>query len=75
MQGSTADEHPLERTEGWEKVAQREESFEVRELGHQAQLRMKRDTTFVLMTSETLSSDQLAEIAARLEPAPDQSEV
>ncbi|WP_459960711.1 hypothetical protein, partial [Mycobacterium avium] len=36
----------------------------------QAQAHVERDGTFVVLSSETLSSDQLASLAAGLKPAP-----
>jgi hypothetical protein len=38
--------------------------------GPQAQAHIERDGTFVFLSSETLNSDRLATIAARLKPAP-----
>jgi hypothetical protein len=39
-------------------------------LGPPAQAHLERDGTFVILTSETLNSDQLANLAAGLKPAP-----
>ncbi|MBI2699734.1 hypothetical protein [Mycobacterium sp.] len=44
-------------------------------LGSQAQAHVERDGTLVILTSATFSSDQLAEIAACLKPAPTTNDI
>ncbi len=74
-QTSATEEHPLQSTKGWEQVARDSSVFEVRSPGYQTQLRLERGGTYVLMTSGTLSTDRLADLAARLIAAPEQSEI
>ncbi len=74
-QRSLADPDSFADTEGWQKVDREGMSLDVRHEGHQSELRLEREGTAVLMTSSTLSTDQLADLAVSLVPAPEQSEI
>lgn len=78
---SAASDQPLEWREqltsgdGWEDVIREGAAVRVRKPGPQAQAHLERDGTFVFLMSETLTSEQLAAIAAGLKPAPSTSSI
>ncbi len=74
-QRTLADSDAFADTEGWKHIDRDGVSLDVRHEAHQSELRLERDGTAVLMTSGTLSTDQLADLAAGLIPAPEQSEI
>lgn len=74
--GSIYDE--LTRGDGGDEVVQNGTAIHVTKPGapgHQVQAHLERDGTFVFLMSETLTSEQLATIAAGLRPAPGTSSI
>jgi hypothetical protein len=63
------------RNYGWRTIDHNGAAVQVRTPGPQAQAYIERDRTFVFLTSETLSGDQLATIAAGLKPAPSRTSI
>jgi len=61
--------------ENWQEVARDGTSVKVRPAeSPQAQAQIERDGTFVFLTSDNLTGDQIATIAASLRPAPSASQ-
>jgi hypothetical protein len=56
--------------DGWRTITHDGTAVQVRRGGPQSQAQIERDSTFVFLTSETLSGDHLAAIAAGLKRAP-----
>jgi hypothetical protein len=56
--------------DGWRTITHDGTAVQVRRGGPQSQAHIERDSTFVFLTSETLSGDHLAAIAAGLKRAP-----
>ncbi len=56
-------------SDGWRTITHDGNAVQVRRGGPQSQAHIESDGTFVFLTSETLSGDQLAAIAAGLKPA------
>ena len=63
------------KRDDWQTITRNGTDLQVRAPGSQTQARIERDGTFVFLTSETLTADQLATIAAELKPAPTTSSV
>lgn len=57
-------------SDDWRTITYQGTAVQVRTPGPQGQAHIQRDGTFVFLTSETLSGDQLAAIAGGLKPAP-----
>jgi hypothetical protein len=57
-------------SDGWQTTTHDGTAVQVQSGGPQFQAHIERDGTFVFLTSETLSGDRLAAIAAGLKPAP-----
>lgn len=74
-QRTVGDSDAFADTEGWKRIDRDGVSLDVRHEAHQSELRLERAGTGVLMTSSTLSTDQLADLAVGLIPAPEQSEI
>ncbi len=55
--------------DGWQTLTHDGTPVQIRRGGPQSQAQIQREGTFVFLTSETLSGDQLAAIAAGLKPA------
>jgi hypothetical protein len=58
------------KRDDWQTITRNGADVKVRAPGGQAQAHVERDETFVFLTSETLTAEQLTSIAARLKPAP-----
>ena len=56
--------------EDWQTITRNGTDVQVRALGGQTQAKIERDETFVFLSSETLTAEQLTTIAAGLKPAP-----
>ena len=63
--------------EQWEDVVRDGRTIRAtrRDASSEAQAQLEHDGTFVILTSRTLTRDQLATIAAGLKPAPDTSSI
>ena len=62
------------KRDNWQTINRNGTDVKVRS-GSQTQAHIERDETFVFLTSETLTAEQLATIAAGLKPAPTASSV
>lgn len=59
----------------WQTITRNGTDIRVRAPGNQAQAHIERDGTFVFLSSETLTAEQLASLAAGLKPAPTTSSI
>jgi hypothetical protein len=63
------------RHDQWQTITKNGADIRVRAPGNQAQAHIERDGTFVFLSSETLTTEQLASLAAGLKPAPTTSSI
>jgi hypothetical protein len=63
------------KRDDWQTATLNGTDVRVRALGGQTQAQIERDGTFVFLTSETLTAEQLRTIAAGLKPAPGTSSI
>ena len=74
--GDQPDQYNLMLDRGdWETITRNGTDVQVRTPGSQTQAHIERDETFVFLTSETLTAEQLTTIAAGLKPAPAASSI
>ena len=66
----SADYEQMIAGDGWQDVSRNGVVVRVTKAGNQTQAHVQRDGTFVFLMSENLGRDELATIAARLNPAP-----
>jgi hypothetical protein len=62
-------------SDGWQTITHDGTAVQVQRGGPQRQAHIESDGTFVFLTSETLSGDRLAAIAAGLKPAPSETDI
>jgi hypothetical protein len=74
--GDQPDQYNLMLKHGeWQTITSDGDEVHVRALGNQAQAHIERDATFVFLSSETLTGEQLASLTAGLKPAPTTSSI
>ena len=74
--GDQPDQYSLMlKRDDWQTTTRNGTDVKVRALGGQTQAHVERDETFVFLTSETLTAEQLTTIAAGLKPAPASSSI
>ena len=74
--GDQPDQYSLMlKRDDWQTTTRNGTDVKVRALGGQTQAHVERDETFVFLSSETLTAEQLTTIAAGLKPAPASSSI
>jgi hypothetical protein len=63
------------KRDDWQTITRNGTDVQVRAIGSQTQAHVERDETFVFLSSETLTAEQLTTIAAGLKPAPASSSI